>query len=137
MTTFFIIILSVVALIRERAHVTAFGREISPDTVRRSYAVTLICLGFVFLCTLFLALTNSHILVRDLAFESFSAFGTVGLSTGATSNLNSFGQVIVIITMFIGRVGPIIVGLRMVPNREASPYRYATMYVCSFSRMHQ
>ena len=125
-TTFFIIILSVVALIRERAHVTAFGREIAPSTVRRSYAVTLICLAFVFLCTLFLALTNSHILVRDLAFESFSAFGTVGLSTGATSELNGFGRVIVIITMFVGRVGPIIVGLRMVPNREASPYRYAT-----------
>ena len=125
-TTFFIIILSIVALIRERAHVTAFGREIAPSTVRRSYAVTLICLAFVFLCTLLLALTNSHVLVRDLAFESFSAFGTVGLSTGATSELNSLGRVIVTITMFIGRVGPIIVGLRMVPNREASPYRYAT-----------
>ena len=124
--TTFIIILSVVALIRERAHVTAFGREIAPSTVRRSYAVTLICLAFVFLCTLLLALTNSHVLVRDLAFESFSAFGTVGLSTGATSELNSLGRVIVTITMFIGRVGPIIVGLRMVPNREASPYRYAT-----------
>jgi trk system potassium uptake protein TrkH len=125
-TTFFIIVLSVVAIIRERAHVTAFGREISPTTVRRSYAVTLICLGFIFLCTLCLALTNSHILIRDLAFESVSAFGTVGLSTGATEELNRLGHVIVAITMFIGRVGPIIVGLRMVPNREASPYRYAT-----------
>lgn len=125
-TTFFIIVLSVVALIRERAHVTAFGREIAPATVRRSYAVTLICLAFVFLCTLLLALSNSHILIRDLAFESVSAFGTVGLSTGATTELNAFGRVVVTITMFIGRVGPIIVGLRMVPNREASPYRYAT-----------
>ena len=125
-TTFFIIVLSVVAIIRERAHVTAFGREISPTTVRRSYAVTLICLAFIFLCTLCLALTNSHILIRDLAFESVSAFGTVGLSTGATGELNALGHVIVAITMFIGRVGPIIVGLRMVPNREASPYRYAT-----------
>ena len=125
-TTFFIIVLSVVAIIRERAHVTAFGREIAPTTVRRSYAVTLICLGFIFLCTLCLALTNSHVLIRDLAFESFSAFGTVGLSTGATGELNRLGHVIIAITMFIGRVGPIIVGLRMVPNREASPYRYAT-----------
>ena len=125
-TTFFIIVLSVVAIIRERADVTAFGREISPTTVRRSYAVALICLAFIFLCTLCLALTNSHVLIRDLAFESVSAFGTVGLSTGATGELNGLGHVIVAITMFIGRVGPIIVGLRMVPNREASPYRYAT-----------
>ncbi|PZC43394.1 MAG: trk system potassium uptake protein TrkH [Chloroflexi bacterium] len=125
-TTFFIIVLSIVAIIRERAHVTAFGREISPVTVRRSYAVTLICLAFIFLCTLCLALTNSHVLIRDLAFESVSAFGTVGLSTGATGELNGLGHMIVAITMFIGRVGPIIVGLRMVPNREASPYRYAT-----------
>ena len=125
-TTFFIIVLSVVAIIRERADVTAFGREISPTTVRRSYAVALICLAFIFLCTLCLALTNSHVLIRDLAFESVSAFGTVGLTTGATGELNGLGHVIVAITMFIGRVGPIIVGLRMVPNREASPYRYAT-----------
>ena len=125
-TTFFIIVLSIVAIIRERADVTAFGREISPTTVRRSYAVALICLAFIFLCTLCLALTNSHVLIRDLAFESVSAFGTVGLSTGATGELNGLGHVIVAITMFIGRVGPIIVGLRMVPNREASPYRYAT-----------
>ena len=125
-TTFFIIVLSVVAIIRERADVTAFGREISPTTVRRSYAVALICLAFICLCTLCLALTNSHVLIRDLAFESVSAFGTVGLSTGATGELNALGHVIVAITMFIGRVGPIIVGLRMVPNREASPYRYAT-----------
>jgi trk system potassium uptake protein TrkH len=125
-TTFFIIVFSIVAIIRERAHVTAFGREISPVTVRRSYAVTLICLAFIFLCTLCLALTNSHVLIRDLAFESVSAFGTVGLSTGATGELNDLGHMIVAITMFIGRVGPIIVGLRMVPNREASPYRYAT-----------
>jgi trk system potassium uptake protein TrkH len=125
-TTFFIIVLSVVAIIRERANVTAFGREISPTTVRRSYAVAIVCLAFIFLCTLCLALTNSHVLIRDLAFESVSAFGTVGLSTGATGELNALGHVIVAITMFIGRVGPIIVGLRMVPNREASPYRYAT-----------
>lgn len=125
-TTFFIIVLSVVAIIRERANVTAFGREIPPTTVRRSYAVAIVCLAFIFLCTLCLALTNSHVLIRDLAFESVSAFGTVGLSTGATGELNALGHVIVAITMFIGRVGPIIVGLRMVPNREASPYRYAT-----------
>ena len=125
-TTFFIIVLSVVAIIRERANVTAFGREIPPTTVRRSYAVAIVCLAFIFLCTLCLALTNSHVLIRDLAFESVSAFGTVGLSTGATGELNALGHVIVVITMFIGRVGPIIVGLRMVPNREASPYRYVT-----------
>ena len=73
-----------------------------------------------------LALTNSHILVRDIAFESVSAFGTVGLSTGATSDLNVIGRLIVVLTMLVGRVGPLIIGLKMVPNRDSSTYRYAS-----------
>ena len=65
-------------------------------------------------------------MVRDVAFESVSAFGTVGLSTGVTSDLNVTGQVIVVVTMLVGRVGPLIIGLKMVPNRDSSSYRYAS-----------
>ena len=125
-TTFFVMIIAIYAIVRERAHVTAFGREIDRATITRSFAVFSVCLGFVFLCTLALALTNSHILVRDVAFESVSAFGTVGLSTGVTSDLNVTGQVIIVVTMLVGRVGPLIIGLKMVPNRDSSSYRYAS-----------
>jgi trk system potassium uptake protein TrkH len=46
----------------------------------------------------------------DLAFEVTSAFGTVGLSRGATTELDAFGQAVIIFTMFIGRVGPLAIG---------------------------
>ena len=104
---------------------TVFDREIDELTIRRSYAILVISTGFVFLCTLGLAITNSGILLRDILFESFSAFGTVGLSTGITDQLTPIGQVIVILTMLVGRVGPLIIGLKMVPNRDMNNYRNA------------
>ena len=124
-TTFFIIIMSIYILIRERTHLTAFGREIDQLTIRRSYAILVISIGFVFLCTLGLAITNSAIPLRDIMFESFSGYGTVGLSTGITAQLNPFGQLIVILTMLVGRVGPLIIGLKMVPNKDVNHYRKA------------
>ena len=112
-------------MIRERTHLTAFGREIDQLTIRRSYAILVISIGFVFLCTLGLAITNSTIPLRDIMFESFSGYGTVGLSTGITAQLNPFGQLIVILTMLVGRVGPLIIGLKMVPNKDVNHYRKA------------
>ena len=124
-TTFFIILMSIYILIRERRYLTVFDREIDELTIRRSYAILVISIGFVFLCTLGLAITNSGILLRDILFEAFSAYGTVGLSTGITGQLTPFGQLIVILTMLIGRVGPLIIGLKMVPNRDVNNYRNA------------
>ena len=125
-TTMFILILSVVALIREKTYVSAFGREIDQDTVKRSYAIFYISLAFVFMCVFLLALTNSSVQFNHIVFESFSAFGTVGLSSGATELLNGFGRVVLILAMFIGRIGPLIIGLKMVPNQDNSSYRPAS-----------
>ena len=125
-TTMFILILSVVALIREKTYVSAFGREIDQDTIKRSYAIFYISLAFVFMCIFLLALTNSSIQFNHIVFESFSAFGTVGLSSGATELVNGFGRVVLILAMFIGRIGPLIIGLKMVPNQDNSSYRPAS-----------
>ena len=125
-TTFLVLVLSVIALIREKTYVSAFGREIDQDTIKRSYAVFFISLAFVFICIFLLALTNSKIQFDKIVFESFSAFGTVGLSSGATETLNTFGRIVLILTMFIGRIGPLIIGLKMVPNQDSSSYRPAS-----------
>jgi len=125
-TTFLIIILSVITLIKERPHVTVFDKEVDQGTVRRAYAVFTISVGFVFICALALALTNPDLPMKDLLFESFSAYGTVGLSTGVTSALNPAGTILIAITMLIGRVGPLIIGLKAVPNPDIYTYRKAT-----------
>ena len=100
-------------------------REIDDHTIQRSYAIFVISIGFVFLCTLGLAVTNSSIPLRDILFESFSGYGTVGLSTGITNELNPIGQLILTVTMLVGRVGPLIIGLKMVPNQDVNNYRNA------------
>jgi trk system potassium uptake protein TrkH len=123
-STLFIVVISVYAIVRERTHVTAFGREIEEQTIRRSYAILLVCLAFSFACAIALALSNTHISMKDITFEAISAFGTVGLTSGATSQLNTIGQFIITIAMFAGRIGPLLIGLKMVPNKDVSEFRY-------------
>jgi trk system potassium uptake protein TrkH len=60
----------------------------------------------------------------DLFFESVSAFGTVGLSTGLTSALSSWGHLILIATMFVGRIGPITIGIALAQRTHRDVYRY-------------
>jgi trk system potassium uptake protein TrkH len=72
-----------------------------------SRAVTIISSGFIvwFLVVLMLEVTQQGV-ARDIIFEVTSALGTVGLSTGATAGLDEIGKIIIIFTMFIGRIGP-------------------------------
>ena len=78
------------------------------------------------MCIFLLALTNSSIQFNHIVFESFSAFGTVGLSSGATELVNGFGRVVLILAICIGRIGPLIIGLKMVPNQDNSSSRPAS-----------
>jgi trk system potassium uptake protein TrkH len=60
----------------------------------------------------------------ELLFECVSAFGTVGLSMGATQKLNAVGQVLIMILMFVGRVGPLSLALVASEAAERASYRY-------------
>ena len=123
-STLFVVVLSIFAIVKEKSHVSAFGREIDDSTIRRSYAILIVCLAFSFICSIILALTNPQISMEVLTFEAVSAFGTVGLSAGATTDLNQVGKLIIIFTMFAGRIGPLLIGLKMVPSQDISEFRY-------------
>jgi trk system potassium uptake protein TrkH len=58
--------------------------------------------------------------MHDVVFEQISAFGTVGLSTGLTDKLSVIGRLWIILTMFIGRVGPLTVAMWIIPERRVS-----------------
>lgn len=62
---------------------------------------------------------------NELLFEVVSAFGTVGLSTSITSELNSISKIIKIMTMFIGRVGPLAFGSIILTKSEPVHYKYS------------
>jgi trk system potassium uptake protein TrkH len=65
--------------------------------------------------------TEAHLKVDSLSlvFEQVSAFGTVGLSTGLTPNLSTFGKLWLVSTMFIGRLGPLSIAIWMIPKTTA------------------
>ncbi len=96
--------------IRGRKWPSLLGRHMPGELVRR--ASTLVGLAFLWniVGTIILSVTEAHTPgagLRDLVFEQLSAFGTVGLSTGVTAHLSALGQVWIVITMFVGRVGPL------------------------------
>jgi len=104
-TTFALLALIVWAEVRGEPHVNTFGRRVPVHVQRQALAIAFIALNAVVISTLLLIATSQFPLSRAL-FEALSAFGTVGLSTGITSEVSSVGQVFLVVLMFLGRIGP-------------------------------
>ena len=82
-------------------------------------------LGTIGTAAFFLAATNTSIGLTDLLFESASAFGTVGVSTGITGELDHLGRTVIIVLMFIGRTGPITFGTAVLLRDQRRRYGHA------------
>ncbi|MDD2414387.1 MAG: potassium transporter TrkG [Eubacteriaceae bacterium] len=87
--------------------VTCFKRRISEIALRQAACIFFIGFIIVFCVFMILSITDSSIPAQHLLFEVFSAYSTVGLSCGVTPSLSILGRIALIITMFIGRVGPL------------------------------
>ena len=122
--TLALILLATLATVKGRSSTTAFGREIPLSQVQRAFVVGAISLAFVFLMIILLSISEKGADFLAIVFEATSAFGTIGLSTGLTPELSNMGRVLIIATMFLGKLGPLTVGLTMVQRRERDLYRY-------------
>jgi trk system potassium uptake protein TrkH len=91
----------------------------------RVQVIGAVSIAFVFMTALMLTFSEGGGDFIALLFESVSAFGTVGLSTGVTPDLSYWGHLILIVAMFVGRLGPLTVGLAMARRRERDLYRFA------------
>ena len=120
-----VVLVAVLSTIRGRGHAAAFGRELPQAQVQRAMTIGAIAMAFVFLMALALTFAEREFAFIDLLFESVSAFGTVGLTTGLTADLSRWGHVILIASMFVGRIGPLTLGLAMVQRANGDLYRYA------------
>jgi len=109
-TTLFIIIATAKAYLLDQ-DVTVFKRRISNNTILQALGVVSISIIVVFIFIFLLSITEKDMELICVAFEVVSAFATVGLSTGITSDLSDAGKVLLTILMFIGRVGPLSFGL--------------------------
>jgi trk system potassium uptake protein len=105
-TTFIILFFVIYAEVRGERHVNAADRRIGERVQRQALTVALLSVGLVMAATLLL-LQIADLPTRDVLFESVSAFATVGLSTGITADLPSAGQLVLVVLMFVGRLGPI------------------------------
>ena len=104
--TFAVLIASAIASIRNKEDTDLFGRRLTKQAVSKAVAVT--CMSFIimFASTVLLsAVTDANAL--DIVYETVSATATVGLTRNLTASLDSIGKLIIIITMYLGRVGPI------------------------------
>ncbi|MDA8222055.1 TrkH family potassium uptake protein [Desulfosporosinus sp.] len=116
-TTFISIVLSVLSTYRSDPHVVLEGRTLPKDVIRKAWAVTTSAAFLVFLILSILSYTENSDLLTVL-FEVTSAFGTVGLSLGITPTLSVIGKMAIILTMFIGRLGPLTLAFVLSQKRD-------------------
>ena len=116
--TIAVLLCSAFATIRNKREATLFGRRISSDSIRRAVAVVVVfgCFALVS-TTLLAAATKANLL--DVIYESVSAIATVGLSRNFTGSLSAVGKLIVIVTMYLGRVGPISLAVALGSDNES------------------
>ncbi|MBS3937342.1 MAG: TrkH family potassium uptake protein [Peptococcaceae bacterium] len=105
-TTFAMIVLSVLAVLRQQPEVVIGGRRIPVAVTFKSLAVAVMALVLALSVTFLLLITEEHAFL-DILFETISALGTVGLSRGITTTLSTVGRLALVVTMFAGRVGPL------------------------------
>lgn len=104
-TTFATLLLAVRAAVSRRPQPITFSHRIPADTVVRALTVAFLAATLVLVVSILLAATNPTIPLENLMFEAVSAFATVGLTTGITPHLSDPGRLLLIMTMFAGRVG--------------------------------
>lgn len=122
-TTFGVLILWLWAFLRGREDVNVFDRRLPTSTLVQSVGIALTAAIWLFMSTVILTWTEK-LAFLPVMFEAASALGTVGLSTGITSELSSAGKIIITLTMFIGRVGPLAVATSIFGSSVKTLYRY-------------
>ena len=96
--------LNILSIARGKQRMEVFKREISSVSIHRAFAVIILSIFVIFLSISFLSIFEPDKGILNIAFECISAFGTVGLSTGITPHLCGASKMVLIFTMFIGRV---------------------------------
>jgi trk system potassium uptake protein TrkH len=122
-TTFGVLIMTVWNLITGKSDIEIFKRQLEKRIVYKAIVITMLSLGLVIFVTMILTIIEGKEFMPIL-FETVSAFGTVGLSTGITAALSEIGKVLIIFTMFVGRVGPLTLAIALADKKQKGVYHY-------------
>ncbi len=122
-TTFGVMAVTLWNLMIGKKDMEIFNRQLEKEIIFKALAITMISAGLIILVTLTLSITEQGDFL-DILFETVSAFGTVGLSTGVTPTLSKVGRTLIIFTMFAGRVGPLTFAVAFAERERKGIYHY-------------
>ncbi|MBN1383940.1 MAG: Trk family potassium uptake protein [Elusimicrobia bacterium] len=129
-TTFATIIAAITSTLTGKKDVSIFKRTVQPEIVRKSFVLVSLSLIFIFVMTFFILFIEGKTFIKTL-FEVFSAFATCGLSTAEGTPLSfcslftPLGKILIVITMFIGRLGPLTIAVAVMEENGATKFKYA------------
>lgn len=124
-TTFACLLLTTISVVKGEEDVNCLNRRLPFETIKRAVSIFLIGLAIVFSTAIILTITDSSLKFINLLFESTSAFGTVGLSAGITDKLSTLGRLVITLTMYIGRVGPLTMAYAFAKRNKKRDFRNA------------
>jgi len=122
-TTFTIMVGAVIAMMRGREDIVMFRYRLAQERVLKALTIALLALLLVLTVSMILSTTEEGDFL-EILFETTSAFGTVGLSMGLTPDLTVFGKILISLTMFAGRLGPLTLAYALGPKKGKELYRH-------------
>ncbi|HAA95816.1 MAG TPA: Trk family potassium uptake protein [Dehalococcoidia bacterium] len=123
--TFAVLMAAVVSSLKGRAHAEAFGREIHQSQLHRALTVAVLGLGLIVVSATVLTTLEPEIPFLDIIFDTVSAIGTTGASTGIISDTGLASKILLMVLMYVGRLGPVALALALAPEEDPAVYRYA------------
>ncbi|MGL5257871.1 MAG: TrkH family potassium uptake protein [Proteocatella sp.] len=121
-TTVAVLILTMVAFVRNK-DVEAYGRRINYSVVNKAMTIMVIAVFVIMTGAMFISIADPEFEFMDILFEVVSAFGTVGLTLGITTGLSGISKMILILTMFAGRVGALTIVMALAGRDKKSEYQ--------------
>lgn len=123
-TTFGVLVVTAISTVRGKDDVVIFNKRISEEIMKKSLSIMFISITLIIIVSFILTITEDATFL-DLLFETTSAFATVGLTRGITPSLSQIGKLIIILTMYVGRVGPLTMAFAISKQSSQKKYRYS------------
>lgn len=125
-TTFALAVLNITQLVQGKDRIEIYRRQISDESIRRAFAVIFLSLAVIGISVLFIRIFDPGVDNTAIIFEVFSAYSTVGLTTGITAGLSMGSKIVLIGTMFVGRVTMFTILVAIFRRLYYTNYRYPT-----------
>ncbi len=122
-TTFAALVVYIRAMVKGKNEAEVFHRRLGQDLINKAVTILILSTALIVTVSLLLSITEKADFLTTL-FEATSAFGTVGLSMGLTTELSTAGRILIILTMFLGRLGPLTVAFAMARQKRRTSMRY-------------